>query len=34
MTFDEISTPYLEGLGFPDQTNEFDIENEKYVQWF
>jgi len=34
MTFDEVSNPYLEQFGPPDQTFEIELENEHYVQWY
>jgi len=34
MTFDEISNPYLEQFGFPDQTFDLKMENHVYVQWY
>lgn len=34
MTFDEVSNPYLEAFGFPDQTFDLEVENKKYVQWY
>ena len=34
MTLDEVSRPYLEAFGFPDQTFDLEVENKKYVQWY
>ena len=34
MTFDEVTNPYLEGFGFPDQTNEIELEGKIYTQWY
>ena len=34
MTFKEILEPYLEGFGKPDQTHEFHLEKENYIQWY
>ena len=34
MTFDEITYLYLEKFGFPDQTHEFELETENYIQWY
>ena len=34
MTFDEVSHPYLEILGFPDQSHEFNLENQNFIQWY
>jgi hypothetical protein len=33
MIFDEVSIPYSGTSRFLDQTNVFDEEYEKYVQW-
>ena len=34
MTFDEVTNPYLEKFGFPDQAHEFELETENYIQWY
>jgi len=34
MTFNEVSNPFLEQCGFPDQTLEFELENKNYVQYY
>jgi hypothetical protein len=33
MTFDEVSQPYIEKFGFPDQTLKISLENEIYEQY-
>ena len=32
--FNEVSNPFLEQCGFPDQTLEFELENKNYVQYY
>jgi hypothetical protein len=34
MTFEELTQPYIDQFGEPDQTFEFDLDKEKYVQWY
>jgi hypothetical protein len=34
MTFEEVSLPYVRIFGKPDQSHEFKLENEIYVQWY
>ena len=34
MMFNEVSNPFLEQCGFPDQTLEFELENKNYVQYY
>jgi hypothetical protein len=34
MTFDEVSHPYIEQFGFPDQTLSISLEDEVYEQYY
>jgi hypothetical protein len=34
MTFDEVSHPYLEQFGVPDQTLRISLEDEIYEQYY
>jgi hypothetical protein len=34
MTFEEISRPYLDQFGDPDQTFDFELDKEKFIQWY
>jgi hypothetical protein len=34
MTFEEISGPYIDQFGDPDQTFDFELDRDKYIQWY